>query len=100
MYSSLAVLCVSANYNCIMLSTASCVNHPIQIEVVFYDVSILALFDLVFFKQLLCPSAVQKLPFTIPELVQASPCRSTDGILYTGKTVCCKSEAYSVPLEK
>ncbi|XP_031425227.1 serine/threonine-protein kinase/endoribonuclease IRE1 isoform X2 [Clupea harengus] len=26
-----------------------------------------------------------KLPFTIPELVQASPCRSTDGLLYTGK---------------
>uniref|UniRef100_A0A671LHP4 Serine/threonine-protein kinase/endoribonuclease IRE1 n=1 Tax=Sinocyclocheilus anshuiensis TaxID=1608454 RepID=A0A671LHP4_9TELE len=26
-----------------------------------------------------------KLPFTIPELVQASPCRSSDGILYTGK---------------
>lgn len=28
---------------------------------------------------------LQKLPFTIPELVQASPCRSSDGILYTGK---------------
>lgn len=27
----------------------------------------------------------QKLPFTIPELVQASPCRSSDGILYTGE---------------
>uniref|UniRef100_A0A8C2V416 Serine/threonine-protein kinase/endoribonuclease IRE1 n=1 Tax=Chinchilla lanigera TaxID=34839 RepID=A0A8C2V416_CHILA len=26
-----------------------------------------------------------KLPFTIPELVQASPCRSADGILYMGK---------------
>ncbi|XP_066497568.1 serine/threonine-protein kinase/endoribonuclease IRE1 isoform X2 [Hoplias malabaricus] len=26
-----------------------------------------------------------KLPFTIPELVQASPCRSHDGILYMGK---------------
>uniref|UniRef100_A0A8C5JDN5 Serine/threonine-protein kinase/endoribonuclease IRE1 n=1 Tax=Junco hyemalis TaxID=40217 RepID=A0A8C5JDN5_JUNHY len=26
-----------------------------------------------------------KLPFTIPELVQASPCRSSDGILYMGK---------------
>uniref|UniRef100_H2ZJM4 non-specific serine/threonine protein kinase n=1 Tax=Ciona savignyi TaxID=51511 RepID=H2ZJM4_CIOSA len=26
-----------------------------------------------------------KLPFTIPELVQASPCRSSDGILYTGR---------------
>ncbi|KAK3753794.1 hypothetical protein QZH41_018451 [Actinostola sp. cb2023] len=27
---------------------------------------------------------LKKLPFTIPELVRASPCRSTDGILYTG----------------
>ncbi|XP_074647988.1 serine/threonine-protein kinase/endoribonuclease IRE1-like isoform X2 [Tubulanus polymorphus] len=27
---------------------------------------------------------LKKLPFTIPELVTASPCRSTDGILYTG----------------
>eukprot|EP00069_Balaena_mysticetus_P010118 bmy_06545T0 len=27
----------------------------------------------------------RKLPFTIPELVQASPCRSSDGILYMGK---------------
>lgn len=27
----------------------------------------------------------QKLPFTIPELVQASPCRSSDGVLYMGK---------------
>lgn len=27
----------------------------------------------------------QKLPFTIPELVHASPCRSSDGIFYTGK---------------
>ena len=27
----------------------------------------------------------QKLPFTIQELVQASPCKSSDGILYTGK---------------
>ncbi|XP_043945168.1 serine/threonine-protein kinase/endoribonuclease IRE2 [Protopterus annectens] len=26
-----------------------------------------------------------KLPFTIPELVQSSPCRSSDGILYTGR---------------
>lgn len=26
-----------------------------------------------------------KLPFTIPELVQASPCRSSDGILYMGR---------------
>ncbi|KAF6093612.1 endoplasmic reticulum to nucleus signaling 1 [Phyllostomus discolor] len=29
-----------------------------------------------------------KLPFTIPELVQASPCRSSDGILYMGKSSC------------
>lgn len=27
----------------------------------------------------------QKLPFTIPELVHASPCRSSDGVFYTGK---------------
>ncbi|XP_061425965.1 LOW QUALITY PROTEIN: serine/threonine-protein kinase/endoribonuclease IRE1-like [Lethenteron reissneri] len=26
-----------------------------------------------------------KLPFTIPELVHASPCRTSDGVLYTGK---------------
>ncbi|XP_022243411.1 serine/threonine-protein kinase/endoribonuclease IRE1-like isoform X1 [Limulus polyphemus] len=31
--------------------------------------------------------SLKKLPFTIPELVAASPCRSTDGILYTGKKV-------------
>lgn len=30
----------------------------------------------------------KKLPFTIPELVQASPCRSSDGILYMGKGSC------------
>lgn len=30
----------------------------------------------------------KKLPFTIPELVQASPCRSSDGILYMGKSSC------------
>ncbi|MGH0117024.1 UNVERIFIED_CONTAM: hypothetical protein FKN15_024969 [Acipenser sinensis] len=28
---------------------------------------------------------LMKLPFTIPELVRSSPCRSSDGILYTGK---------------
>lgn len=28
---------------------------------------------------------LKKLPFTIPELVANAPCRSTDGILYTGK---------------
>ncbi|XP_076309470.1 serine/threonine-protein kinase/endoribonuclease Ire1 isoform X2 [Tachypleus tridentatus] len=31
--------------------------------------------------------SLKKLPFTIPELVAASPCRSSDGILYTGKKV-------------
>jgi len=30
---------------------------------------------------------LKKLPFTIPELVAASPCQSSDGILYTGKKV-------------
>uniref|UniRef100_T1INI5 non-specific serine/threonine protein kinase n=1 Tax=Strigamia maritima TaxID=126957 RepID=T1INI5_STRMM len=28
--------------------------------------------------------SLKKLPFTIPQLVSASPCRSSDGILYTG----------------
>uniref|UniRef100_A0A8D3BZM8 Serine/threonine-protein kinase/endoribonuclease IRE1 n=1 Tax=Scophthalmus maximus TaxID=52904 RepID=A0A8D3BZM8_SCOMX len=28
---------------------------------------------------------LMKLPFTIPELVQSAPCRSSDGLLYTGK---------------
>ncbi|OQR67570.1 serine/threonine-protein kinase/endoribonuclease IRE1-like [Tropilaelaps mercedesae] len=28
---------------------------------------------------------IKKLPFTIPELVTASPCRSSDGMLYTGQ---------------
>ncbi|KAM9857448.1 serine/threonine-protein kinase/endoribonuclease IRE1 [Aulostomus maculatus] len=28
---------------------------------------------------------LMKLPFTIPELVQSAPCRTSDGILYTGK---------------
>lgn len=27
---------------------------------------------------------LRKLPFTIPELVAASPCKSSNGILYTG----------------
>lgn len=31
--------------------------------------------------------ALKKLPFTIPQLVASSPCRSSDGILYTGKKV-------------
>lgn len=30
---------------------------------------------------------LKKLPFTIPELVASSPCKSSDGILYTGKKV-------------
>ncbi|XP_050670962.1 serine/threonine-protein kinase/endoribonuclease IRE1 [Leptidea sinapis] len=30
---------------------------------------------------------LKKLPFTIPELVANAPCRSTDGILYTGKKI-------------
>ncbi|KAL5017978.1 hypothetical protein ScPMuIL_003700 [Solemya velum] len=29
-------------------------------------------------------SGIKKLPFTIPELVSASPCKSSEGILYTG----------------
>ena len=36
----------------------------------------------------MCFSALptpQRLPFTIPELVHASPCRSSDGVFYTGK---------------
>ncbi|XP_068607073.1 serine/threonine-protein kinase/endoribonuclease IRE1 [Brachionichthys hirsutus] len=28
---------------------------------------------------------LMKLPFTIPDLVQSAPCRTSDGILYTGK---------------
>ncbi|KAM9314141.1 serine/threonine-protein kinase/endoribonuclease IRE1 [Pholidichthys leucotaenia] len=28
---------------------------------------------------------LMKLPFTIPELVQSAPCKSSDGMLYTGK---------------
>lgn len=28
---------------------------------------------------------LKKLPFTIQKLVSTSPCRSTDGILYTGR---------------
>lgn len=39
------------------------------------------------FLLLLLPGNVssQRLPFTIPELVHASPCRSSDGVFYTGK---------------
>lgn len=28
---------------------------------------------------------VKKLPFTIPELVTAAPCKSSEGVFYTGK---------------
>lgn len=28
---------------------------------------------------------IKKLPFTIPQLVTASPCKSNEGMLYTGK---------------
>ncbi|XP_066131936.1 serine/threonine-protein kinase/endoribonuclease IRE2 isoform X1 [Saccopteryx bilineata] len=31
------------------------------------------------------PQGLMKLPFTIPELVHASPCRSSDGVFYTGQ---------------
>ncbi|XP_035725102.1 serine/threonine-protein kinase/endoribonuclease IRE1-like [Vespa mandarinia] len=31
--------------------------------------------------------ALKKLPFTIPQLVANSPCRSSDGILYTGRKI-------------
>ncbi|XP_077279454.1 serine/threonine-protein kinase/endoribonuclease Ire1 isoform X2 [Temnothorax americanus] len=31
--------------------------------------------------------ALKKLPFTIPQLVARSPCRSSDGILYTGRKI-------------
>ena len=31
------------------------------------------------------PEGLKKLPFTIPELVQASPCRSSDGMMYIGR---------------
>ena len=31
--------------------------------------------------------ALQKMPFTISELVSASPCKSSDGLLYTGRKV-------------
>ena len=30
---------------------------------------------------------LKKLPFTIPQLVSMAPCRSTEGLLYTGKKV-------------
>ena len=33
-------------------------------------------------------NSIKKLPFTIPELVTASPCKSSDGILYTGRPFC------------
>lgn len=36
---------------------------------------------------LLGEGRLKKLPFTIPQLVQASPCKSSEGILYAGKKV-------------
>ena len=33
---------------------------------------------------------IKKLPFTIPQLVTASPCKSNEGILYTGKPFVCE----------
>ncbi|KAL6033202.1 hypothetical protein STEG23_020572, partial [Scotinomys teguina] len=39
-------------------------------------------------ERIVCRSGVSfeaKLPFTIPELVHASPCRSSDGVFYTGR---------------
>ncbi|EZA61735.1 hypothetical protein DMN91_004412 [Ooceraea biroi] len=33
------------------------------------------------------PEALKRLPYTIPQLVANSPCRSSDGILYTGRKV-------------
>uniref|UniRef100_A0A8C4WVG4 Uncharacterized protein n=1 Tax=Eptatretus burgeri TaxID=7764 RepID=A0A8C4WVG4_EPTBU len=37
-------------------------------------------------------SGLVKLPFSIPELVHAAPCRTSDGLLYTGK----KQDSWSV----
>ena len=31
--------------------------------------------------------ALKRMPWTIPELVKNSPCKSSDGILYTGRKV-------------
>lgn len=31
-------------------------------------------------------SGLKRMPFTIPQLVTSSPCKSSDGILYTGKS--------------
>jgi hypothetical protein len=36
---------------------------------------------------LLVEGKIKKLPFTIPQLVQASPCKSSDGVLYAGMGV-------------
>jgi serine/threonine-protein kinase/endoribonuclease IRE1 len=33
------------------------------------------------------PEALKRLPYTIPQLVANSPCRSSDGILYTGRKI-------------
>lgn len=40
--------------------------------------------------------ALQKMPFTISELVSASPCKSSDGLLYTGKSAMALSVWYRV----
>jgi serine/threonine-protein kinase/endoribonuclease IRE1 len=41
--------------------------------------------------------SIRKLPFTIPELVSASPTRSSDGILYMGKKVDRLGRSLSLP---
>ncbi|KAH3862427.1 hypothetical protein DPMN_025419 [Dreissena polymorpha] len=37
---------------------------------------------------------IKKLPFTIPELVTASPCKSAEGILYSGMTLKVKASSF------
>lgn len=58
----------------LMVRKAMCVCH----------VWLCVIFDFVIYQL----SHLQKLPFTIPELVQSAPCRSSDGMLYTGECVC------------
>ena len=41
---------------------------------------------------------LKKLPFTIPQLVQASPCKSTDGVLYAGKNLCLSTSPFCIPV--
>ena len=45
-------------------------------------------------------SSLQKLPFTIPELVHASPCRSSDGVLYVGKSTFLRIPFFKVDIKK